>query len=158
MRQPGHAGGFHNIDHRLVRGLRIGVDDDDGFAATGPVRRGAGPRPAPRSTFATLTPATAIVGAALHGTLQTTDAFAPGTAPSDQPVRVGDGVLHVRAGETVTVTAPGAERLDAVARAAAEPPASDVSAGWLRTKGRNSRRSMTKSSQLLFAMQSADRG
>src|SRR6201995_6201650 len=30
--------------------------------------------------------------------------------------------------------------------------------GWLRTKERNSRRSMTKSSQLVFAAASADRG
>ena len=33
-----------------------------------------------------------------------------------------------------------------------------ASAGWLRTKGRNSRRSMVKISQLVLAMASAERG
>jgi len=83
--------------------------------------------------FATLVEGHGGQDGLMQAVLPTTDAFVPGQTPSDQPVRAGDGVLHVRAGETVRVTTGGGSTVAATAQTAPLPPAPDVSAGWIRT-------------------------
>lgn len=76
-------------------------------------------------------------GRPTHIALQTTDAFRPGEAAIDEPPRRQDGLLHVRAGDTVTVVASGGAALRVPVVAAAVPPAPPAArAPWVRTSAR----------------------